>query len=64
MGWREICLVYNYFLYICHRNVIYLIMSKEEIKKALNDTKDKVKSKDIKEAIDKKLKYINKPIVK
>jgi len=41
-------------------------MSKEEIKKALNDTKDKVKSKDIKEAIDKKLKYINndKPICK
>ncbi len=39
-------------------------MSKEEIKKALNDTKDKVKSKDIREAIDKKLQYVNKPIVK
>ena len=39
-------------------------MSEKEIKAKLNDTKDKVKSKDIKEAIDKKMKYVNKPIVK
>lgn len=39
-------------------------MSKEEIKKALNDTKDKVKSKDVKKAIEKKLEYVNKPIIK
>lgn len=39
-------------------------MSEKEIKAKLNDAKDKVKSKDIKEAIDKKMKYVNKPIVK
>lgn len=39
-------------------------MSEKEIKAKLNDTKDKVQSKDIKEAIDKKMKYVNKPIVK
>lgn len=37
---------------------------KTEITKKLEEQKDKIENKDIKKAIDKKLKYVNKPVVK